>query len=230
MTCGTGGGHNTAARALQEEMLERGHSVQVINPYDLKNRKLSWCIDHGYMWMARRAPWLFGLIYKLGEFFWYLPFRSPVHHLNRLMVPVMQRYLAEHPCDVALMTHFFPSAILTAAQQKQKNIPPNILIATDYTCIPLTEEYEADAYITPAVALTNEFLRRGKPAHQIKPLGIPVCKDFLSSISAKEARSRLGLQEGTRYLLIAGGSIGAGKSKPSSVFWTNAIMTIRVSA
>lgn len=36
LTCGTGGGHNSAAKAVKEEMERRGHHVHLMNPYMLQ--------------------------------------------------------------------------------------------------------------------------------------------------------------------------------------------------
>ena len=35
LTCGTGGGHNTAALAVKEALESRGHRVDLLNPYEL---------------------------------------------------------------------------------------------------------------------------------------------------------------------------------------------------
>lgn len=32
LSCGTGGGHNSAAKALMEEMQHRGHRATLLNP------------------------------------------------------------------------------------------------------------------------------------------------------------------------------------------------------
>lgn len=66
MTCGTGGGHNAAARAMQAQLTMDGHRVTVLNPYDLKDDRLSKGIDLLYIRMVQRSPRLFGMIYRLG--------------------------------------------------------------------------------------------------------------------------------------------------------------------
>ena len=40
LTCGTGGGHNSAAKAVKEEMERRGHHVHLMNPYMLRSMAL----------------------------------------------------------------------------------------------------------------------------------------------------------------------------------------------
>jgi processive 1,2-diacylglycerol beta-glucosyltransferase len=38
-----------------------------------------------------------------------------------------------------------------------------VFIATDYTCIPFTEETDCDYYVIPSEELTEEFVKRGIP-------------------------------------------------------------------
>ena len=46
LSCGTGGGHNSAAAAVEEEALRQGHSVTRMNPLDLCAEKLSRRVDN----------------------------------------------------------------------------------------------------------------------------------------------------------------------------------------
>ena len=49
LSCGTGGGHNSAGKAVLEELERRGHHVTMLNPYTLKSEKLSSGIDQNYI-------------------------------------------------------------------------------------------------------------------------------------------------------------------------------------
>lgn len=210
LTCGTGGGHNTAALALQEELQHRGHSAQVLNPYRLKSDKLADFIDRSYIGMVKHTPNLFGYLYQIGDKFQRFPARSPVYHLNAAMVFAFEEYLQNHSFDVILMTHFFGAHILTQMKSKGLTVPPQVMVATDYTCIPLMEEIDCDAYITPAADLHGEYIQRGIPEEKLHPLGIPVRRAFESTMSKAEARAALHLLPNRRYALVAGGSMGAG--------------------
>ena len=41
LSCGTGGGHNAAARAIAEELRRRGHGAEILNPYSLCSEELA---------------------------------------------------------------------------------------------------------------------------------------------------------------------------------------------
>lgn len=213
MTCGTGGGHNAAGKAVAEELTRRGHNVTVLNPYTLTGDKLPSVIDNTYISIAKNAPSVFGFVYHLGEAYRRLPFPSPVYFLNGMMKDVMADYLGKNKFDVILMSHLFPAEILTNMKRHGIRVPKTVFIATDYTCIPFTEETDCDCYIIPAGELADDYTRRGIPVEKLHSLGIPVGSGFSHMSGKSEARASLGLDdsEGRSYILISGGSMGAGR-------------------
>lgn len=213
LSCSTGGGHNAAGRAVKEEMERRGHHVVMFDPYALAGEKVERRVSRSYVAIAQRTPRLFGVIYTLGNGYRRLPFRSPVYFANKAMIGKMQAYLAEHHFDAVFMPHVFPGEILTYMKDKGMTVPKMFFIATDYVCTPFTEETKCDYYITPAKELADDFIRRGIPAEKLIPAGIPVAHAFSAPISREQAIEALGLDADKRYLLISGGSMGAGVSR-----------------
>ena len=45
LSCGTGGGHNAAGKAIEDELILRGHKAVMINPYNLAGDKLPKRVD-----------------------------------------------------------------------------------------------------------------------------------------------------------------------------------------
>ena len=213
MTCGTGGGHNAAARAMQAQLTMDGHRVTVLNPYDLKDDRLSKGIDLLYIRMVQRSPRLFGMIYRLGNLYRRLPFRSPVYHVNGRMAPVLEKYLEEHSFDALLMTHLYPAEMVTRLRRLGAALPPTVFIATDYTCIPFTEETECGHLAIPSEKLVKEYTRRGIPREKLWITGIPTHPCFRERMTGRQAKERLGLDEKRSYVLVCGGSMGAGSIK-----------------
>lgn len=210
LSCGTGGGHNSAGRAIEQELASRGHNVTFLDPFTLKGHRTSAAINNAYISLAQRAPGAFGAVYALGNAYRKLPFRSPVYHANRAMAPLLKKYLDEHPCDAIVTSHLFPAEMATHMKLRGMKVPATYFIATDYTCVPFTEETDCDMYITPSPELTDEYLSRGVPAERILPLGIPVRREFSESADRAQARARLGFEDDRLHILVAGGSIGAG--------------------
>ena len=211
LSCSTGGGHNTAAQAVFEALTERGHHAVRMDPYTLVSEELANKVGQTYIKLVQKSPKLFGAVYDLGNAYRKLPGRSPVYHINGKMAPYMQKYLAEHQTDVIVCTHLYPAEILTHMRLNGMETPPFVFIATDYTCIPFTEESDCDLYVTPSPLLSSDFTGRGIPAEKLRPLGIPVRLDFSDDTITKDrAREALNLPKDRRTLLLSGGSMGAG--------------------
>lgn len=216
LSCGTGGGHNSAGIAVKEELEGRGHHVTMLDPYSIINKKLSSGIGNVYIRLVQKSPVLFGIVYLLGEGYRRLPFRSPVYWIQKYASDSWQDYLAKQHFDVVVMPHLYPAEIFTYLKQHGTKVPLTIFIATDYECIPFTEETDCDYYAVPQKDLTKGFTGRGIKGEKLFPFGIPVRKAFTETISKSEAKKRLGLEESTDYYLLSGGSIGAGDLKKAA--------------
>lgn len=165
-----------------------------------------------YIATAQKAPRAFGAVYEAGELYRRLPFRSPVYYANQAMISQMEEYLGANHFDVVIMPHLFPAEIMTNMKRRGMDIPGTMFLATDYCCIPFTEETDCDAYVVPGEELADEFAGRGIPREKIYPLGIPVDRSFRAGRRRSvPVLSGVHCQFGKRYILIAGGSIGAGK-------------------
>ena len=211
LSCGTGGGHNSACKAIEQELSFRGHTVKILNPYLLEGPKTAENVNNAYNQLVQKAPSAFGMVYRIGNAYRKLPVSSPVYQINGIMAPLLEAFLRENHFDAIAATHLFPAEILTNMKRHRKSVPATYFIATDYTCIPFTEETDCDHYVIPTKELTGEFVSRGIPKERIVPLGIPVGRQFREQMSRDEARTRLGLDLQANYILVAGGSIGAGQ-------------------
>ena len=206
LSCSTGGGHNSAGYAIRDELESRGHSVKMFDPYQLiAGKRVDKRVGNAYVKLVRRSPFTFGCLYKLGEIYDKTSLKSPVYLANELMEKPLQNYLQKHHFDVIFMPHLFPGQMMTNLREKGIKIPKTIFIATDYTCIPFTEEIKADYYIIPSEKLTSEFASKGIDESKIRPLGIPVRKSF-TELRDKEMKT-----SGKHYLLLSSGSIGLSK-------------------
>ena len=211
LTCSTGGGHNAAAYAVAEAMIRRGHNAKVMDPYSLIGERMAKAVGGTYVRMVQISPSLFGMIYKLGDTYRRLPIKSPVYVINGRMAKRLEKYFAENKTDVVLCTHIFPAEMLTYMKNKGMNVPKVVFVATDYTCVPFTEETDCDAYCSPSPDLNDEYIKMGVPEDRIYHTGIPVKRAFKEGASKQEARKALGLDPDSEYIILSGGSMGAGK-------------------
>ncbi len=211
LSCATGGGHNAAAEAMLEELISRGHKADLLDPYTLFENNIDVRVGNCYVKCVQRLPGLFGGIYRLGDLYRRLPGKSPVYGANKKTADHMQEYLKRHSYDVIITTHLFAGEILTHLRKRGFPLPKIIYIATDYTCIPFTEEIECDYFIIPSMAQKREFCSWGIDPEKVIPIGIPVKKDFRAKMDRNKISGHLGLNPQKRYILMAGGSMGAGK-------------------
>ncbi len=213
LSCGTGGGHHAAAHAIQEALEAQGHRAVLMNPYALRGQKTVELVDDVYISVAQHSPRTFGFVYRLGELYRHLPWRSPVYYFQRKTAKALETYLTQQHFDVVICTHVYPGEALTILKNRDVALPKTIFVATDYACIPFTEETDCDAYVIPHKDLLDEFQSYGIPAQKLHPLGIPVSAAFAQAASQAEARRALGLEVNATYLLLSGGSMGAGVLK-----------------
>lgn len=211
MSCSTGGGHNSAGMALADELKKRGHNVTFLDPYTLAGEKVSLVISNSYVKLVQKSPRIFGFAYFLAEKYRHLPIKSPVYRLNRRMVPHMRRYLSENHFDFILMPHLYPTLILANLRNTGFEVPPTVLISTDYACIPFMEESNCDLTVTACDLLEPQYVGYGIPREKLRSCGIPVRAAFTDGMTREEARKTLGYEPEIKYLLLSGGSIGAGK-------------------
>lgn len=211
LSCGTGGGHNSAALAIQENLLENGIQADFIEYLDVINRKIKDSINHLYISTTRGNGKIFKTVYHLGELYQKTKLKSPIYQLNSLNRKKLHQYIAENDYDYVVTTHLFAAQALTAIKKKY---PIHfIAVATDYVCIPFWEETNPDYFIIPSEELANDFIQKGISKEKLLPLGIPVKKAYTQKTNDNEQMESSMAQkinENKRYVLILTGSMGFG--------------------
>lgn len=214
LSCSTGGGHNTAARAVKEELEARGHNAVMLDPYTLDPTWKAAHVGSFYVFTAKCFPHIFGAVYHVGMRLCHLPIRSPMYFANRKAAKKLGEYLKSNEYDVIAMTHFYAAEMLTYLKRKGYDLPPTVFIGTDYTCTPFTMETTCDKYVIPAEDLCGDYIKQGATGDQLLPYGIPVSRVFETPAGDITAlRKELGLQPDKRCVLVTGGSMGAGNIK-----------------
>lgn len=211
LTCNTGGGHNSAAYAMQEYITSQGDNAVTLDFLKLKSERASRIIGGLYINMAKNTPRLFGFVYKLGAAISSPKRKSPVYFACKGMGKRLKAYLAEHPTDMIITTHLYPAE--TFAYMRKKGMLPQktVAICTDYTCIPFWEETNCDYYILPHEDLREEYATHGVPKAKLISLGIPVKQDFTRHRDKAHIRKKLHLPVESPLFLVMSGSMGAGK-------------------
>lgn len=208
LSCGTGGGHNSAAKAIREELLEKGLEADFMEYLDIVNPKTRDKVNNLYLATTKENGKIFKAVYKLGEIYQKTNFKSPIYALNLLNKNRLYNYIKENNYSYVITTHLFPTQTLTAI--KKDYSVKFIAIATDYVSIPFWEETNPDYYIIPNEELKKDFIAKGIKEEKLLPLGIPTAKVYREDYDKLQCKKQLNLKENKKYVLILTGSMGFG--------------------
>ncbi|MBQ9761414.1 MAG: glycosyltransferase [Clostridia bacterium] len=215
LSCNTGEGHNTAARAIAERCEAEGHEAQVVDFLGLGRKHSSAFISNFYIRLAKYFPYVFGFFYNamlLISRTFYIG-HSIVYWLNARIAPRLGEYLKQNHFDAVVMTHMFPADAIARLKHKGVETPLSIMVATDYTCYPFLEEAVCDYYVLAHEDLMPVYAKRKIPVEKLCPFGIPVSMRFANRPTRQEAREHLEIAQDEPCYLVMGGSMGAGRMK-----------------
>lgn len=210
LSTGTGEGHNSAGKAVLEQFSKRGIPCEMADALDFASEKAAYYGKKVYVWSTVKAKGVFWGAYKAGKAITSAKHKSPVYYANALYAQRLYEYIMENGIDTIVMPHLFPAEAVTFMMKKYRPSVKTYFIATDYTCIPFTEETEMDYYFIPHEDLKEEFCKRGIPMEKLVPTGIPVSERFLDVKDRKEARNSLGIGQEGKCVLVMTGSMGYG--------------------
>ena len=211
LSCNTGEGHNSTGKAIMEAMDRQGIESEMMDALCFLSPKFSEFICKWFVRLYRYAPKLFDVGYRMAE-------QNPVEPGETDLVYEAMAFGAEKllqileggSYDAIVCVHVFPGMMVTELRRQGKLTVPCFLTSTDYSCVPYTEQCEADGYFIPAKSMVGEFAAAGLPREKLFPYGIPVRGLFYSRLPRAEARKRLELPEQGTVALLMCGSMGCG--------------------
>ena len=214
LSCNTGAGHNSCAKAVRDTVLARGDECDIEDALRFISCRASKVISGGHVGAYRHMPKLFGKGYSYTERHRNMFKEDTVlyHYFTKASEGIYDLILTGR-YDAVLCTHPFAALILTDVL-KVHNLPVlTAFLATDFTCSPTVEQSDLDLYFIPDVSLTDEFVGYGIPRERIFASGIPIRKMFFQKTDMEEAKLAFGIPKEHRHLLMMCGSMGAGPMK-----------------
>ena len=210
LSCNTGQGHNTAGKAVREEFLRRGIDCKMLDTLRFGNPKTSRRASKIYVKTTTSFPAAFGAAYKAAGTISSSKRKSPVYLANTFYAGKLYAYIEKEGYDCIVMPHLFPAEAITYIKKHYPLTASCFFVATDYTCIPFTEETCLDRYFIPSRELAYEYIDRGMAAEKLVVTGIPVSKRFWSKQDKMVTRRGLGIGTDGPIVLIMTGSMGFG--------------------
>lgn len=214
LSANTGGGHNSTARALAQQLEKLNVECKVADTLAYISEKVSDFISRGHSYVYRKFPKLFGVGYRFEE-------KHPelfIYDQCAKGAEALHQEIMEQSYDAVLCVHVFSGVMMTEVRKRYANPTPFYFVATDYTASPGVTEMQADAYFIPHRMLLGEFVRGGVRADKMFATGIPVRSDFYTIEDKTEARRALGLPEEGQMVLLSCGSMGCGKLDKSALY------------
>lgn len=219
LSCNTGEGHNSAAKAIKDRFELMGSECDIKDALAFWSPEKSKLISKGHVFIYRRLPKLFGVSYRFEEN------HPPKDGEDSLMYDLvikgceaLYNFLLEEKYNAVICTHVFPSMMITELRRRYNYFLKTYFVATDYTCSPGVSQTSLDGYFIPHEKLIGEFAANGINRKNIIPTGIPVRECFYSHTDMKEAKRQLNLPENKNIVLLMCGSMGCGPIKELTEF------------
>ncbi|OLS39494.1 hypothetical protein BTR22_01080 [Alkalihalophilus pseudofirmus] len=203
-----GHGHNEASKALKAQLEEEGRSVDIVDTFHAIHPILHKSFVTVYLNMIKRAPTLWGSLYKYGaEHSWYLL----VDKLASLFCGRLNAIITTQNTSIMISTNPFVTSFLSIIKKKRCLDIPLYTIITDFDLHPGYVRPEVDAYFTGSPYHAEFAAEHNIPLEQIHFTGIPI-KAIPEPLTPRtQMREELGLEPYTKTILITGGGLGLGK-------------------
>lgn len=210
LSCPSGEGHNSARRAIAEELDRQGVAYTLADPVSFQSERAERLAAGTYNTLIRKTPRAFGLLYRAGALYSGTHLRSPVYFANAHYSGNLYTFIRENNFDAVVSTHLYGMEAVTAIRRRRKLPFPNFGVLTDYTCIPFLREVDLDLCFVPHEDVRQEVIRKGVPASSVVVSGIPVSARFRIHTDRAKARELLNLPQDRKVYLILTGGVGCG--------------------
>ena len=210
LSCNTGEGHNSTARAIMEVLQEQGVQCELRDVLACLSPRFSKFICNWHSRLYRYVPKLTDAGYRAFERNTDPEDTTPVYEMLSLGAGKVWQMLMLGDYDAVVCVHVFSGMLMTEVRRVWGVKIPCYFVATDYTCSPTVEQCDLDGFFIPAEDLAGEFVRAGLSSLHLIPSGIPVRRVFYTRQEKAKVRAGLGLPDTGIVALIMCGSMGCG--------------------
>lgn len=207
LSCNTGGGHNSAAAAIQNYCKKVGVDCDIRDALRFVSKPHTKIVSGGHSFVYRHLPRLFGAGYRYEE-------KHPprfIYNQMSLGAKKFAAFLGENHYDAIVCTHIFGNMLVTDARKRFGVTVPHFAVNTDYSLYPGADMVDPQRFFIAAEQLRAIHMSAGLPNDRLIVSGIPIREDFFREIDKKDACNNLNLPENKKIVLLFSGSIGCGK-------------------
>lgn len=123
LSCGTGEGHNSAAKAIYEEFRLRSEKVYLKDALSFGNKTVKKMVETFFNGVAVKTPSVFGAMYKAGSIISNKVIKSPVYLANLTYAEKLHKYIIDNEIASSLTFESDNNTmciVLTGKNQKLK--------------------------------------------------------------------------------------------------------------
>jgi processive 1,2-diacylglycerol beta-glucosyltransferase len=212
LSASVGAGHVRAAEAIELALKRASGDVTIAN-YDvlaLMPPPFRKVYRDGYFEMVARAPRVLGWLYDAMD----KPFH-PDRMLQRIERAGAQRLLKrirEFDADVAICTHFLPTALLDRERRKERSKARILTVVTDFEVHGMWLGAPSDHYFVATEEARAHLEALGIPPAALTVSGIPTHPLFAEKKDRMAMRRKHGWSPDLPAILVSAGGFGAGNA------------------
>lgn len=212
LSVSAGAGHVRAADAVHAYAQRPGINARHLDLMTLVASPLRRLYVDLYLWLVRRAPRLWGLVYRLTDRAasgsWTGRF---CRNAARLSSAALLREIDAFGPDAIVCTHFLPAEILSALLASGKVRCPVWVQVTDYDLHRMWVHEHMTGYFAASERVARRLRALGIAESAIHINAMPVMPAFASAPSRAHCAEALGLDPASTTVLLMGGGAGLGK-------------------
>ena len=211
ISCTTGEGHNSCARAIKEVYDLNREECTIVDGLEFISKTLSKFVAAGHILLYRHFPKIFDLGYRLSENHpsVFAP-GSLIYKIFSKGTSKLKDYILENKFDTVICTHPFSAVIVTEMQNRYALPIHTSFVATDYTCSPSVKESKLNIYFIPDKKLTDSFKCENITEDKIFSVGIPIRQMFYTNADKSNAKRDMNVSPENKHIVMMCGSMGCG--------------------
>lgn len=207
-----GGGHLSASKAIEEALkkIDPSSEVETIDILSFTPFIFRLIYANGYLFLANRIPFLWGLLFTAKEDFSNISKGSAFYRFfMRIIARRFIKYVLDKKPDAMIFTHFLPAKIIQDVKERKKLNFSTALCITDYGIHSIWITPGIDFYFLPAEQMLYEIMTNiekiGTKKENLLVSGIPTELKFLKEIDKEKILSNLSFSRDFPVILFYSG-------------------------
>lgn len=205
LSASTGGGHMSAAKAINEYLSEKGVESKVVDTLEYISPLLNKTVTEIYEFLAKKYPHVWKIMYNTSN---HRIVNKIVMSSNSLISRKLLPLINAYKPDLIIATHPFATEMISKLKLSNKINTPMICVMTDYAPHRTWINSGVNAYVVANDDMIETMENMGADRSTIHSFGIPVDENFFGKKNKSKILTEIGLSPDIPTILIMAGSCG----------------------